>query len=70
VPVQRRWVCSACGQTAALVGPGGGIAPPSCRNPWCSTAARPLAAIFAVGTYEGAFRSANASPVQERTRHL
>lgn len=58
MPVQRRWVCSACGQTAAAVGPGGGGAPPRCRNAWCSSADRPLAAIFAVGTYEGAFRRA------------
>ena len=58
MPVQRRWVCSACGQTAAAVGPGGGSAPPRCRNPWCSSADRPLGAIFAVGTYEGAFRRA------------
>ncbi len=58
MPVQRRWVCSACGQTAAVVGPGGGSAPPRCRNPWCSRADRPLGAIFAVGTYEGAFRRA------------
>lgn len=58
MPVQSRWVCSACGQTAAAVGPGGGSTPPRCRNPWCSSADRPLAAIFAVGTYEGAFRRA------------
>ncbi len=58
MPVQRRWICSACGQTAAAVGPGGGGAPPRCRNAWCSSADRPLAAIFAVGTYEGAFRRA------------
>jgi predicted amidophosphoribosyltransferase len=58
MPVQRPWVCSACGQTAAAVGPGGGGALPRCRNPWCSSADRPLGAIFAVGTYEGAFRRA------------
>ena len=58
---QRRWVCSACGQTAAkdsMIGPGGSSAPPSCRNLWCTMAARPLSAIFAVGNYEGAFRRA------------
>ena len=58
MPFQRRWVCIACGQTAAIVGGGGDSAPPSCRNPWCTMADRPLAAIFAVGNYEGAFRRA------------
>jgi predicted amidophosphoribosyltransferase len=63
---QRRWVCSACGQTAfgqtaardGVVGLGAECPPPSCRNPWCTMADRPLSAIFAVGNYEGAFRRA------------
>jgi predicted amidophosphoribosyltransferase len=65
VPVQRRWVCSACGQAApkdsakeSVLGPGSRGAPPSCRNLWCTMAERPLSAVFAVGNYEGAFRRA------------
>jgi hypothetical protein len=66
---QRRWVCSACGQTAPKgSGAAGSSTPPSCRNLWCTMPARPLSAIFAVGNYEGAFRSANASEVQVSTR--
>jgi predicted amidophosphoribosyltransferase len=59
--MEGRWVCSVCGQMAAedrIARLGGGSAPPSCRNAWCTTPDRPLGAIFAVGNYEGAFRRA------------
>src|ERR1700678_302156 len=59
--VQRRWLCSACGQTAvaADIGDVGDVGPPlACRNGWCTGAERPLEAIFAVGNYEGALRKA------------
>ncbi len=61
MPVQGRWVCTVCGQTAAddsTAGLRGGIALPVCRNAWCTMPARPLGSIFAVGNYEGAFRRA------------
>lgn len=64
---QRRWVCSACGQTAPKgSGAAGSSTPPSCRNLWCTMAARPLSAIFAVGNYEGAFRRAIVSYKYDR----
>lgn len=59
--MQRRWLCSACGQTAvaADIGDVGDVGPPlACRNGWCTGAERPLEAIFAVGNYEGALRKA------------
>lgn len=61
MPVERRWVCSACGQTAAragIVNLDDGRAWLRCRNLWCTRRDRPVGAIFAVGNYEGAFRRA------------
>ncbi|MGH9105531.1 MAG: ComF family protein [Acidimicrobiales bacterium] len=46
---KRYWICSGCGQRATA---------PACRNGWCSVPGRPLQAVFSVGNYEGALRSA------------
>ena len=60
MPAQRRWVCSACGQTAAADGPPSEVVALllSCRNLWCTMADRPLRRFSPWGTYEGAFRRA------------
>lgn len=50
-----RRICSACGQSAS---PTASLSAPVCRNYWCGAPARPVNAVYSVGTYEGALRRA------------
>ena len=61
LPAKRYWLCSACGQAAAradVLSRSAGEARLSCRNWWCAADDRPVDAIFAVASYNGAFRKA------------
>ncbi|MGA3219377.1 MAG: phosphoribosyltransferase family protein [Acidimicrobiales bacterium] len=60
-PATYYGLCTSCGQPAyraSAPGGGGVTATPVCRNSWCGRPGRPLGAVYAVGSYDGALRKA------------